>query len=108
MVKNFIALRPPLVKMLLLSFSSSYVTCGTCMFTYKWDCKHVNRDPNSFLSTPCEPQGKKKYLSVASCSWARIFIIHQAFYSLFTLVWQHSSFQLTNSLVNYDRVINNK
>ena len=34
------------------------------------------------------------------------FIIHQVFYSLFTLVWQHPSFQLTNSLVSYDRIIN--
>ena len=33
------------------------------------------------------------------------FIIHQVFYNLLTLVWQHSSFQLTNSLDNYNRVV---
>ena len=33
-------------------------------------------------------------------------IIHQAFYNLFTLVGQHAPFQLINSLVNYNRVIN--
>ena len=35
------------------------------------------------------------------------FIKHEVFYSSFTLIWRHSSLQLTNSLVAwYDRVIN--
>ena len=35
------------------------------------------------------------------------FIKHEVFYSSFTLIWRHSSLQLTNSLVVwYDRVIN--
>ena len=33
------------------------------------------------------------------------FITHQVFYNLLTLVWQHSSFQLTSSLDNYNRVV---
>ena len=32
---------------------------GVCIFTYKWGCKQVNWNTNSFLSASFEPYEKK-------------------------------------------------
>ena len=72
---------PPVVEMLSLSFARAYASIWRVViidysfyfhlssFTYKWGCKQVSWDTNSFLPTPHKPWEKKKCLSVTSSSY---------------------------------------
>ena len=81
------------------SFFSAYVSTWCVYFLYKWGCKKVNWNTNSFLPAPFEPWEKKKYLSVSSCSCARV--IH---YTSSILYFTH--FSLTTFLVPINKLFN--
>ena len=72
---------------------------GAYIFIYKWGCKQVNWNTNSFLPEHLNLKRKENIFLYHLAHVQKSFIVHQVIYSFFPLVWQHSLFQLSNSLI---------
>ena len=86
--EKLILLRPPLVKMLLSSFSSAYVSMWRMYFYIHFEYEYnsnTNLNTNSILLHHLNFKRKKISFCIVFALAQESFIIHQVFYILFTL-----------------------
>ena len=94
---KLIVLRPSLVKIVHHHFLVLMWLRGVRIFIYKWSCKQVKCE--FIFAWTIWTLWEKNIFLYRLPHVRESFIIHQVFYSLFTLIWGHSLFELSKSLI---------
>ena len=99
-VEKLIVLRPPLVKMLFIIIFWCLCEYAVHIFLYTNEAvnKLIEIQIHFCLQHLNLKRKRNSFLYHLAHVW-KSFIVHQVIYSFFPLVWQHSSFQLSNSLI---------